>query len=574
MSIEADPDAQTALQFRQRVLSDTGFCARNLLGWNYDEDSDHRKTNVGQGGVRAYGSHQKIVELLDNRDIRFKFVQAPRGSYKSTILQAYIVRQILLNPDVRIMYASATNALVVDKASAIRRALESPEVTRWFGPQRGEPWEETRFTVAGRLQATLQSPTFSGFSMESMPPGGRANIVICDDLINQEWCTTTEMVEKSKRQWALIQPFVAKGGILIVVGTRYGADDLYNELEISPMFQAPMGGTIILGAGVSVQKNEDTGSLSLVEDAGGLTFPHMTLDFLKEKFAGMVRGGKYFEFSCQYLNVVPAGTGSMFHRWMFQPIPYKQDMAGLSGYLLTDTAVSKRDEGCYSVLAYVGLDATDNIYLLDLRVGHWDQKTFCDQFFDLLEEWSGKVNHLGEVWEDVALASAFEFSIREYARQKKVRLAPIRTKRLAADSKPMRIQRLHAPMHDRKFYVCNTVPKYFDDLDGKRLLWDPEGYLDARTKIRSPDGELVQEFVRFRAPGVKNDVADTIAMVLEYEKANGKLRRYCAFKPARRTAQQQSLTAQRKSDYHQANYSAQTDSDWWSKTMRDLNGNA
>lgn len=566
-----DVDSQTALQFRQRVLSDTGFCARNLLGWNYDEDSDHRKTNVGSGGIRANGAHQRMVDLLDNRDIRYKFIQAPRGSYKSTVLQAFIIRHILLNPDVRILYASATEALVRDKAMAIRKSLESEEVTRWFGPQRGEPWEEMRFTVCGRTQATLQSPTFTGFTMESMPPGGRANIVICDDLIDQSWCTTPEMVEKSKRQWSLLQPFVAKGGILVVVGTRYGADDLYNDLEAMPMFKPPMGGTIILGAGVNVVKEEKTGTLRLEEAEGGLTFPHMTMDFLNEKFSGMVRGGQYFEFSCQYLNVVPAGTGSMFHRWMFQPIPYRADMNGLSGYLLTDTAISKRDEGCYSVIAYVALDALDNLYVLDVRVGHWDQKTFVEQFFSVLEEWMQKVNHIGEVWEDVALATAYEWAVREYSKQRRVRLNTIRTKRLAADSKTMRIQRLHTPMYDRKFYVVNTVPKYFDDLDGKRLLWDPEGYLDARTNIRAPDGELVQEFIRFKAKGVKNDIADTIAMILEYEKDGSRLRRYCSFKPNRKPTPM-SLTQQRKAEYHAANYSSGADVDWWSKTMRDLNG--
>lgn len=572
MSPQPEIDDQTALQFRQRVLSDTGFCARNLLGWDYDEDADHQKMNVGTGGVRAYGSHQDIVECLDDRTTRYKFIQAPRGSYKSTILQAYIVRQILLNPDVRIMYASATNALVEDKADAIRRSLESENVVRWFGPQKGAPWESTRFTVIGRQQATLQSPTFSGFSMESMPPGGRANIVICDDLINQDWCATPAMVEKSKKQWAMIQPFVAKGGILIVVGTRYGADDLYNDLEVMPMFQAPMGRSIILGAGVTVQKDEKTGTLRLAEAEGGLTFPHMTMDFLNEKFAGMVRGGKYFEFSCQYLNIVPTSTGSIFQRWMFQPIDFKQDMQHLSCYLLTDTAVSKRDEGCYSVLAYVGLDAADNIYVLDVRMGHWDQKTFCDQFFDVLEHWTPLVNHCGEGWEDIALAASFEFSIREYARQKRIRLNTIRTKRLAADSKTMRIQRLHAPMHDRKFYVVNTVPRMFDDLDGKRVLWDREGFLDARTKIKQPDGELVHEFVKFRSSGVKNDLADTIAMILEYEKVSGKLKRYFSYKPSRRPTVNTSLTQTRRADYHAANYSTTAETDWWTKTMRDLNG--
>lgn len=567
-----DLDREVIQQHIYRILTDTGYCCRNLLGWNYDEDRDGMRFNVGQGGVRNYGSHQKIVQLLDDDSIRFKLIEAPRGSYKSTILQGFVVRHILRNPDVRIYYVSKTDALAKEKAEAIRRCLEMPEVTELFGAQKGAPWAHDRMTVASRRQATLQTPTLSIFSFESMPTGGRANIVLVDDPIDQDSCATPEQVKKSKDRYQMLMPFIAKGGMLVVVGTRYGADDLFNDLETSPLFQPPRGQSIILGAGVHIVRDEDTGTLRLEEDEGGLTFPHMTMDFLEEKFAGMVMKGEVVRFSCQYLNHVPAGSGSVFTRQMFQPIAYGPEMSRLSGYLLTDTAVSLKDEGCYSVIAYMGIDAADNLYILDLRVGHWEPSQFIDQFFDVLGEWREKVNHCGEAWEEVMVATTFEYSVRERAARKQIKLNPIHMKRYSKESKHMRIQRLHAPMHDKKLFVVDTVPRYFDDLDGRRTLWDPEGYLDARTKMRQPDGELVLEFVKFKASGVKQDVADTIAMILESDKKAGKFKRHCTYRPAKPRPDRMSLTDQRRLAYREANYSSSASGDWWERTLRGIDG--
>lgn len=558
-------------QHVHRILTDTGYCCRNLLGWNYDEGKDGEKFNVGTGGVRDYGSHQAMVDVLDDPNTNYKLIEAPRGSYKSTILQGFIVRHILLNPDVRIIYVSAKESICNEKALAVRSALESENVLRLFGNQVGDPWEATRFTVASRVQKNLQTPTFLAFSMESMVTGGRGNIVILDDPIDQENCTNAEMLEKSKRNYALIQPFIAAGGILVVVGTRYAEDDLLNDLEASQQFQPPHGRSLILGAGVRVVKDPQTNAVDLVEEPTGLTFPHMTMDFLKQKLIGMTRKGNYREFCCQYLNYVPSGSESTFTRQMFQTIKWDTDMTALSGYLLTDTAVSLKDAGCYSVIAYVGLDAADNIYLLDLRVGHWEQREFIVQFFAVLEEWSQKANHLGEAWEDVALATSFEYSVRDYAQRKKVKLNPLRMKRKSTESKLMRIKQLHTPFHDRQFWVVNTVPRMFDDVDGQRVLFDPEGHFDARTKVKSPGGELVDEFIRLGAAGVKTDIADTIAMIFEHEKNNGRYRRYCSFKPAKKKALPTSLTEDRIAGYRAAHYPANaTSGDWWERTLNNI----
>lgn len=569
---QPEPQADVAT-FVRSCLSDTGYLCRNLLGYNYDEHNGIR-TNVGKGGILPFGANQQIVEFLDNPLTRYKHLQAPRGSRKSTIAQGYIIRRILLNPDIRVAYVSKTDKITQEKAFAIRNALESELVRQFFGEQQGQPWEDVRFTVRGRKNTSLQNPTFSTFSLESLPTGGRFDLIVIDDLIDQDNCTNKEQLEKVRRVWAMIQPFLAAGGTLLVIGTRYHPDDIYADIEKSPLFTPQNGGEIlILGAGVKIVRDKQ-GRLDLEVLPEGLTFPHLTLDFLREKLHGMAANGDLFAFTCQYLNEIITGATGLFRRFMFRPLEWDRDMESLTGYLLTDTAVSQKDEGCHSVVAYVGLDASDNIYLLDLRVGHFQPHEFVNVFFDVLESWSQKVNHAGEVWEDIALSTVYQGWLDQDARSRKIRLRPIAISRYSGERKHMRIQRLHSPLYEKRFFVVNTVPATFDDLDGTKPLWNPIGHYNAKTKTMEPAGELVDQFVGFPTHS-KNDIADTIAMILEHEKHKGHLRRYCTYRPYNRRQRRPDVPADRLTADRTAGYGLRNrvrpsnDADsWWDSVIR------
>jgi hypothetical protein len=96
-------------------------------------------------------------------------------------------------------------------------------------------------------------------------------------------------------------------------------------------------------------------------------------------------------------------------------------------------------------------------------------------------------------------------------------------------------------------------------------LWDPVGHYDAQTKTMQPSGELVDEFIR--ATG-KKDIADTLAMILEYEKVRNGHRRLCTYKPWKPPERQASLTQERKELYNPDNYGSQSES-WWERTVRE-----
>lgn len=557
--------AEKVDKFITRILGDTGELCRDLLGYNYDEDEGGQHVNVGKGGIVPYGKTQECIELLDDRALHFKLIKLPREARKSTMAQGFCIRQILLNPNVRIAYIGRTDAVIRQKSIAVRAQLEREEIRALFGEMKGDKWEEAEWTVATRTNVGLQNATFTAFSMDSLPVGGRFDFVILDDFIDDTNVTTPEQNKKSKDKFGVIQPFVARGGYLIVIGTTWADDDLYADLEASPLFAPPLGGQLICGAGVKVAMTQE-GRLTLEEDEGGLTFPHLTLPYLTQKLLGMSQKGQYDSFVRQYLNEATSRNSSYFYRHYFRELGWGQDMEMLSGFLLTDTAISKKDEACFSVVAYAGLDAFDTFYLLDLRIGRWSGSEFTDQFFEVLEKWQQRVNHVGECWEEVQLALAYQENMESESRRRKTKLNPITMSRGSQNHKKDRILRMEPPMRNNRFFVVDTVPRIFTDMDGDRELWNPHGFYNARTKRTEPSGELVDEFLKSTA---RKDIPDTLAMLLEYKKTKHGPKRYCQYRPYRpRQRQTMALTEQRKADYHRQEYQSQ-DGDWWERTLNE-----
>lgn len=549
--------AESKAYKRHLALTDSGAMCRLVLGWNYDEDEHGDKINLGTGGVRSDGAHLRITKFLDDPRTHFKLLEAPRGSLKSTQLQGLVCRQIALNSNVRILYGMKTDAKAAEKAMAIRNSLESPEFVELFGPQKGMPWEGASFTVCGRTQRNLQEPTFSTFSLENIKTGGHYDYIIVDDLIDVENCRTKEAVEWSKKIRRLLFPLLAGGGYLIFVGTRYGQDDMYSDIEALQTYDK-----LILGAGVRVVKTDQRG-LDLELAPEGLTFPHLTLAKLRNALDQMSTAGNFFEFSCQYLNVVPSGMSTAFTRSMFRPRKFDaHDMRGFSGYLLTDTATSLKEEGCYSVLLYVLLDEQDTIYLADARVGHWRPYQLVDEFFGMLSKWQPLVNHVGEVWEQISLVTVFQDMIMADSRRQKLRVNSITVPRAAKDHKHARIERMERPMLRRQFYVLDTVPRTYVDLDGPKVFYDAEGYRDGRTGEVLPAGELVDEFVHLRSH-TKDDVADALALIVETNRITGT--RACSYRPIKKHVQER-----RRPDLTQDSANPSVGPSWWQRTLKGI----
>lgn len=482
---------------RDMALKDTGYMARNVLGYDYDRDWATSAIKR-PGGVRDSGPYLQMVEFIDGTAPN-KLLMAPRGSYKTTILIAYCIRRLLENPNRRFIYGMATAKQAVDVTNAIKNEFERNEkLIELFGDLKTDEWARSEFTIKGRT-LNLKEPSFKAWSIEKNLTGSHCDELILDDMVISTNVRTTDALERPKYAYRQAQPLVDPGGRVIISNTSYNDDDLTSWVrrELAEQFSV-----LVLDSGVEIENLGD-GKYGL---RGTPAFPHQPMEFLQSKFSTMATT----EFAHQYLNRSISSGMSEFERTQFKYSRWTNHMNAMNFYVLTDTATSSRSENCYSVIAVVGLDSTNNAYLCDLKVGHFDPYSFVRLFVDVVQYWENRVKIRAALFEKIALNRVFQVGIQEELARRAMRLNLVDVSRgFETPSKEQRIRSLQIRFREGRFHVVNTVPRHFQDIGKEKLLFSPDGYKSA-DGMALPDGELVNEFIRFPVYS-KNDIADALA---------------------------------------------------------------
>jgi len=192
-------------------------------------------------GFKNAPHHKEWYDILDNNDYKKIVIAAPRSHAKSTCLSVnYPLQEIARNRNIRILIVS--NAL--DQAQMFLREIKA-RITQddnykvYAGELMArypEKWTDREIIVA-RDDLTLKDPTVSVVGMGGTILARRADIIICDDVLNQENTRTPEQRKKVK-QWfyEVLLPVLEPGGRLIYIGTVWHPEDLLNELLKDPSF--------------------------------------------------------------------------------------------------------------------------------------------------------------------------------------------------------------------------------------------------------------------------------------------------------------------------------------------------
>lgn len=497
-------------------MTDTGFFCRHILGMNKDGDSGE----PWKGGVRDHGPHQELVQMLDDPDVRLGIVLMPRNSYKSSIIMGRILREILSNPNCTVLLCMHDYKKAMERTQTMRDILlENPVITRLYGNLRGKPWRQNAFVTTLRTNRALLEPTFSCCARDALPTGGHYSLIIMDDIIDDQASKTEEGIASSKRALSYLMPLRTTDGKMMDVGTLYADGDVHHAILEQKNWKR-----VIHEVGYELVQNPQSG-ISL--EGEETYFTMLSKEFLNEQLGIM---GPRIWLS-QYKNRLVGVGNQIFDRRQFQPIAWSERLRGLTGYLLTDTASSEKQEGCYSVIAYAGLDERYHLYILDLEIGHWSQQDFIDRFFRMREKWATKVNHQGECMESATLSLTYIPAMEAIARKKRLFLNFITLPRHARNehNKDQRILRLQPRFQSRQVWICDTVPREFTDFSEQKVLWDPEGYEEPQTGQRYPGGELVRQFCNFRLWSRSiRDIPDAIAQIDELDPKTRE--RFCFYK--------------------------------------------
>lgn len=205
-------------------------------------------------GMRDWDTvHDDIQEFLDKitwepeerKKIgrQFRLVMIPRGHLKSSVVtKGWGIQQILRNPDIRILIANA----VWDNARRFLGSMqewmdsksELPKIFGQFKPNQRNTagWNKNEIVINQRT-IVQDAKTVSTTGVEKTQTGQHYDIIILDDVVARENITTNEQREKIKNFYGDCLSLLEPDGVMMVVGTTWHEDDLYNDLRNDPDYK-------------------------------------------------------------------------------------------------------------------------------------------------------------------------------------------------------------------------------------------------------------------------------------------------------------------------------------------------
>ncbi len=221
-----EPDAIIKLQ--ELCKTNLEFLYKEVLGydrWNTELHGDYP-------GDPENGVPPGLAHYLRNSGPR-KLILIPRNHLKSTVVTvAWSIQQILNNPNMRICINNAKYDTAREFVQTIQSHLDTnSKLAKIFGEFRSPKltWNRDAFTIAQRKLARAQ-PTVMAASIESTLNGKHFDLIINDDLVEPNNVNTKEQIQKVINFHKDCFNQIDKGGIIVDIGTRWAAQDLYGYI--------------------------------------------------------------------------------------------------------------------------------------------------------------------------------------------------------------------------------------------------------------------------------------------------------------------------------------------------------
>ena len=155
-------------------------------------------------------------------------IEAFRGVGKSYITAAYVVHQLLLDPQLKFMVVSASKARADDFSTFTQRIIVELPICQHLIAKDGQRWSKIAFDVAPAKASG--SPSVKSVGVTGQLTGSRADIIIADDVEVPNNSMTHMMREKLGETVKEFDAVLKPEGKIIYLGTPQNEMSLYNTL--------------------------------------------------------------------------------------------------------------------------------------------------------------------------------------------------------------------------------------------------------------------------------------------------------------------------------------------------------
>ena len=157
-------------------------------------------------------------------------IEAFRGVGKSWVTSAYVLWELYKNPQLKIMVVSASKNRSDNFTTFTLRLIEEIDELKWLKPTANQRCSRVEFDV-GPAQPD-QTPSVFSRGIDSQLTGGRADIIVSDDVEVVNNSQTVEMRDKLREKTteysAILKPLPTSK--IIYLGTPQTEESIYNEL--------------------------------------------------------------------------------------------------------------------------------------------------------------------------------------------------------------------------------------------------------------------------------------------------------------------------------------------------------
>jgi len=336
----------------------------------------------------------------------------PRDHGKSRLIAYRVAWELTKDPTLRVLYISATANLAEKQLGFIKGILTS-EIYRRYWPEHvnADEGKRSRWTTSEialdhplRKKENVRDPSIFTGGLTTSLTGMHCDIAVLDDVVVYENAYTGEGRQKVKSQYSLLSSIEGANAKEWVVGTRYHPIDLYNDLMQMTEDQYDEDGEKV--GEDNIYEVFERAVEDLGDGTGEFLWPRQQRR--DGKFFGFDRQilakkrGQYLDksqFRAQYYNDpsdpdnVPVGTDKFQY---YDRKHLKQDNGfwfykdkKLNVFAAVDFAFSLSKKADYTAIVVVGIDADNNIYVLDIDRFRTDRiSEYFDHIFHLVSKWS------------------------------------------------------------------------------------------------------------------------------------------------------------------------------------------
>lgn len=435
---------EALLKIAQRCRYDLYYLCKYILGYELMEPEVHQELcHWVESLLPSHPADYIPPRIIEGKGVEDQFnpqnknelILMPRGTFKSSVVTIGFSLQFILNePNGRVLIDSETSSKAKAFLSEVKGHLEKNEGFRAIfhsihgvypdgvstRKNKDLLWTNSEVVLACRTRP-LKEPSIMVSGIDKSINGMHFDLIICDDLHSEKNVTNKEQIVQVVDHWKLNYSLLDPGKAMIVIGTRWDYNDLYQEI----LDNHREGYNIIIRRAI--------------KDDGTAFFPQRLpleeLEKIKQK-----QGTAHF--SNQYLNEPISADDATFKRENM--IRREWDIVKdrpINWYLIIDPSF----EGPYSdfaALIVCGMDYQRDLYVRHVLRMKMNYSQIIEQIFDLNNRYQPKTVAV----KIVGTAKALMYELNNEMKRRGVWL-PIRELRDNKGAKEDRIKGL-APFYE------------------------------------------------------------------------------------------------------------------------------